>query len=142
MDTGNLVDLGGGGGFPGMPLRIAVPSLRACLIESNRKKAAFLAEVVRTLGLAEVEIAAMRFDEVRPSFGLSDFITARALGGFSELLRWAAQCLTPRGKIVLWIGQEDAERVAGTAGWIWQPAIKIPESQRRYLLVGRMGPES
>lgn len=140
MDEGNLVDVGSGAGFPGLALKIVAPSLRICLIESNQKKAAFLAEAVRTLGLTGVEIAGKRFDETQPSFGQSDFITARALGGFSELLRWAAPALVPRGKIVLWIGLEDAERIAATAGWIWQPAIKIPESQRRYLLIGRPAP--
>src|SRR5262249_7978216 len=46
---GRLADVGSGGGFPGLPLKIARPELDVCLIDSNVKKATFLAEVVREL---------------------------------------------------------------------------------------------
>src|ERR1700731_4685691 len=51
LDNGRLADVGSGGGFPGLPLQILCPRLEVFLIESNVKKATFLAEVVRELGL-------------------------------------------------------------------------------------------
>ena len=50
-NCGRLADVGSGGGFPGLPLKIARPDLEVCLIDSNVKKATFLAEVVRELAL-------------------------------------------------------------------------------------------
>src|ERR1700747_1992615 len=51
LDNGRLGDVGSGGGFPGLPLKIARPGLDIVLVESNVKKATFLAEAVRELGL-------------------------------------------------------------------------------------------
>src|SRR5437879_5130267 len=52
LQAGRLADVGSGGGFPGLALKIARPELQVSLIESNVKKATFLAEVVRELGLS------------------------------------------------------------------------------------------
>src|SRR6266851_5084734 len=51
IERGRLADVGSGGGFPGLPLKILRPGLQVFLIESNLKKATFLAEVIRELGL-------------------------------------------------------------------------------------------
>ena len=138
VENCRLADVGTGPGFPGLPLKIAVPSLKLVLIESNKKKYAFLAEIVRTLGLKDVEILAERFEQIRPATLSVDLITARALGEFKELLRWSAAALVPAGNLMLWLGAEDATRLAGNPDWIWEPAVRIPESQQRFLLVGRV----
>src|SRR5579862_4995269 len=52
--NGRLADVGSGGGFPGLPLKIMVPSLDLVLIESNAKKASFLSECIRELNLVGV----------------------------------------------------------------------------------------
>ena len=57
--------------------------------------------------------------------------------GFSEILHWAKGVLTQRGHTVLWIGGEDAAQVSSMPGWTWQAAVKIPDSQRRFVLIGR-----
>ncbi len=53
VENGRLADVGSGGGFPGLPLKITRPGLRVFLVESNLKKATFLAEVIRDLGLTD-----------------------------------------------------------------------------------------
>jgi 16S rRNA (guanine527-N7)-methyltransferase len=141
VENCRLADIGTGAGFPGLALKIACPDIRVVLIESNKKKCAFLHEVVRTLELKDVEIVASRFDEIRPASGFADVITARALGGFSDLLRWAKASLSFRGHVLLWLGSEDSTKVSAEPGWIWQPTVKIPESQRRFILIGRPKPE-
>jgi 16S rRNA (guanine527-N7)-methyltransferase len=140
VENGRLADVGSGAGFPGLAIKILCPALQVILIESNKKKCAFLAEVVTALGLSGVEIIPMRFEEIRCDPGFANFVTARALGGFPDLLRWSRNSLSDRGHIVLWVGSDDSTKISNTAGWIWQPAIRIPESQRRFILIGRPRP--
>jgi 16S rRNA (guanine527-N7)-methyltransferase len=141
VENCRLADLGSGAGFPGLALKIACPGLHLTLIESSKKKAAFLSEVVRSLELENMEVMTVRFEEVRFSPDIADAVTARAVGGFPEILRWAKATLTRRGHVILWLGGEDTKKVSSTPGWIWQPAVKIPESQRRFVLIGRPSPD-
>jgi 16S rRNA (guanine527-N7)-methyltransferase len=141
VENCRLADVGSGAGFPGLALKIASPDLHVVLIESNRKKCAFLSEVARALGLTNVEILPARFDEIRVAPGFAEIVTARALGGFPNILRWAGSALANRGHAILWLGGEDTTKVSGIPGWIWQPAIRIPESQRRFIVIGRPRPE-
>src|SRR5947209_18140379 len=62
--AGRLADVGSGGGFPGLPLRIFRPELQVLLIESNIKKATFLAEVVRELDLRNTTVHVGRYEEM------------------------------------------------------------------------------
>ena len=135
-----LADIGSGAGFPGLAVKIACPELRLTLIESNNKKCAFLSEVVRALELENVEVMPVRFEEARVSPDFAELVTARAVGGFPDILRWAKTALARRGHVILWLGGEDSTRVSSTPGWIWKPAVKIPESQRRFVLIGRPSP--
>jgi 16S rRNA (guanine527-N7)-methyltransferase len=137
VENCRLVDIGTGAGFPGLALKIAEPSIRLTLIESNRKKGAFLSEVVRVLEFQDVEIRTERFEEIRPQNTGANVITSRAVGEFKELLRWSKNALTHRGHIALWVGADDSTRISSNSAWIWRPAVRIPESQRRYVLIGR-----
>jgi len=132
-----LADLGSGAGFPGLALKIVAPTVRIRLIESNKKKCAFLSEVARSLEMKDVEVMPIRFNEIRTSGDFADIVTARAVGGFREILHWAKGALVHRGHLALWLGGEDASKVSSMPGWIWQPAVKIPDSQRRFVLIGR-----
>ncbi len=140
VENCRLADLGSGAGFPGLALKIACPGLHLILIESNMKKCAFLSEVVRALELTNVEVLPIRFDTIRATPGFAEIITARAIGGFSGILRWAKSALTHRGHAIFWLGGEDTTKISSSPGWIWQPAVKIPESQRRFVLIGRPNP--
>jgi 16S rRNA (guanine527-N7)-methyltransferase len=141
VENCRLADVGSGAGFPGLALKIACQDLQTVLIESNKKKCAFLSEIVRALELTNVEILPARFDEIRVAPGFAEIVTARALGGLPDFLQWARTALERRGHAILWLGGEDTTKVSGTPGWIWQPAIRIPESQRRFIVIGRPKPE-
>ena len=130
-------DVGTGAGFPGLAIKIAYPSVHVKLIESNNKKCAFLSEVVRNLGFTDVEIHHERFEQIRPEGMLANIITSRAVGGYKQLLRWSANALARRGHLILWVGAEDSTRIVRSPGWTWQPATRIPDSQRRFILIGR-----
>ena len=137
VENCRLADVGSGAGFPGLALKIGFPAIQLTLIESNRKKCAFLAEVVRTLELSGVEVRSERFEQIKPETVLANVVTARALGGFKQLLKWSERALVGRGHLVLWVGAEDSTRIAINTGWTWRHGVRIPESQRRYVLIGQ-----
>jgi 16S rRNA (guanine527-N7)-methyltransferase len=133
--NGRLADVGSGAGFPGIPLKLVIPSLSVVLIEPTAKKAAFLAEAIRVLGLENVEVYRGRFEDLAPSSGF-DFVTARALGAHDELVAWSRGALKCRGNLVLWLGMDGAARVSMNNLWHWCKPLPIPGSHNRAILVG------
>ena len=103
-DAKTLVDLGSGGGFPGLVLAALRPNLDVTLIESDARKGAFLGEAGRRMGLKnQPKIVVSRIEAASPV--KADVITARALAPLGQLLAWAAPhrsdtaiCLFHKGK--------------------------------------------
>ena len=140
ISHGRLADVGSGPGFPGLPLKLAVPSLNVVLIESNGRKAAFLREVIRELKLDHTEVFHGRMENLHEENSRFDFVTARALGQTDELLSWSRCELLPSGKLVLWLGKEDSAEIGQYEAWNWRDPIHIPGSRRRNLLIGTPKP--
>ena len=140
LENGRLADVGSGGGFPGLPLKIIRPKLEVFLIESNIKKATFLAEVVRAVGLQGTRVLVSRYEELSEEVVPLDFVCARALGNYSTFLHWAGSERVSAQHAVLWIGGNDVEQVVTIDGWDWVDPIPVPQSLRRYLLVGTRRP--
>lgn len=136
IGAGRLADVGSGAGFPGLPLAMENVKLHVTQIESNTKKATFLAEVVRELNLTNVQVLRGRMEELPREPSGFDFITARALGHHEKLLKWSAGRLSGLGKVVMWLGEADSKRLSKEPGWQWATAVRIQDSERRYLLVG------
>jgi len=84
-----LADVGSGGGFPGLPMKILCPELDLYLIESNIKKATFLTEVVRELGLTGVRVLVSRYEELLEEVAPLDVVCSRAVGEYGPFLEWA-----------------------------------------------------
>src|SRR5689334_10325320 len=89
IEGGRLADVGSGGGFPGLPLKIVRPELEVLLVESNIKKSTFLAEVARELGLSGMRVLVRRYEELGEEIVPLDFVCSRALGEFANFLTWA-----------------------------------------------------
>lgn len=111
---GSVVDVGSGGGVPGIPLAIARPDLRVTLVEATHKKAAFLSAVAEALGLGHVAVRAERAEalsagELRGAF---DAVTARAVGRLSALVPLTAPFVKPGGLVLLVKGQRADEELA------------------------------
>jgi 16S rRNA (guanine527-N7)-methyltransferase len=103
-----LLDVGPGGGLPGIPIKIFRPSLSVVLVEARRKKAAFNQHVVDRLGLDGIEVIWARLgdEEFDERFGKTPFdaiITRAALAGH-RILELAARVLRPGGTILLMKG--------------------------------------
>ena len=133
---GRLADVGSGAGFPAVPIRMVSERLSIILIESNQKKATFLMEVARALGLEHIDVRRSRMDGVSLDEEKVDFITARALGIDDKFLDWAHNSLDSHGSVVLWLGTPDAEKISQKSGWKWADPIRIPQSTQRVILRG------
>jgi 16S rRNA (guanine527-N7)-methyltransferase len=142
VENGRLADVGSGGGFPGLPLKIIRPDLRAILIESNLKKAAFLAEVIRELELRDTQVLVRRYEELGEEIAPLDFVCSRALGEFVPFLEWALSDQLATKQVILWIGARDLPEIQKIPWWDWREPIQIPQSLRRHLLVGSRKPQA
>jgi 16S rRNA (guanine527-N7)-methyltransferase len=141
LDKGRLADVGSGGGFPGLPLKILCPGLEVFLVESNVKKATFLAEVVRDLELTGARVLVSRYEELGEELTPLDVVCSRAVGEFATFLGWAASAQIDAKQALLWIGGRDLEEVQRLPTWNWREPIQIPQSLRRFLLIGTRNAE-
>jgi 16S rRNA (guanine527-N7)-methyltransferase len=112
-----FIDLGSGGGYPGIPIAAALPAARALLLEPVAKKAGFLSAVVSATGLGDtVEAAAVRAEALaadRRHRGRWPGVTVRAVAGLAELVELAFPLLEPGGALIAWKrGDIDTELVA------------------------------
>lgn len=106
-------DIGSGAGLPGIPLAIARPAIRFSLVESKRRRAAFLEMVVQALKLPNVSVLALRAEAVG---GVADLCLARALAAPTDTWRAASSLLSDRGRLVYWAGRswsdDEVQRLA------------------------------
>jgi 16S rRNA (guanine527-N7)-methyltransferase len=136
VENGRLADVGSGGGFPGLPLKIMRPELQVFLVESNIKKVTFLAEVSRELGLKDAQVLVRRYEELGEDVAPLDFVCSRALGEYPVFLEWAGSQQIAAKQVVLWIGARDLPEIQKVKTWEWREPIPVPHSLRRLLLVG------
>lgn len=106
----SYVDVGAGGGVPGIPVAIARPDLRVTLVESTQKKAAFLTAVTAALGLANVTVRPVRAEQAIAAGlrGRFDAVSARAVGRIAVLAPITVP-LAKRGGVVLLIKGQRAD---------------------------------
>ena len=140
LEKGRLADAGTGAGFPGLPLKILRPGLQVFLIESNLKKATFLLEVIRELGLREAQVLVRRYEELGEEMAPLDYVCSRALGEYGKFLDWAHSDAVAAKHVVLWIGANDLPEIRKNLDWEWREPIPIPNSLRRVILVGSKKP--
>lgn len=128
----HVADIGSGAGLPVIPCLIARSDLRATLFESSKKKAIFLREALRRLDLSvRAEVVAERFEKMPAP--KADFITCRALERLTEmfkpLLDWS-----PMASTLLIFGGEALRKEIEKCSLDFQ-AVRIPESERRFLFI-------
>jgi 16S rRNA (guanine527-N7)-methyltransferase len=130
-----LTDIGSGAGFPGIPIKLWAPEISLTLIESNQKKAVFLREVGRALGLADMKLENARAETI--SSGAFDIVTLRAVERFSEALPEAASLVGPSGRLALLISSAQLQTAESIlTDYRWDDRHPVPMSQSRLLLIG------
>lgn len=123
----SLLDLGSGAGFPGLPIALLHPAIHVTLAESQNKKSTFLREVVRALGLSNVEVWAGRA-EALPSGRIFHTVALRAVDNMTAALK-AASARAERQILILTTGTASVGpqfRVEST--------VPLPQSEQGILL--------
>lgn len=118
------LDVGSGGGLPGIPLAIAFPALNVTLLEATGRKAAFLREAVGTLDLPNVSVVAARAEDAardpahRDAY---DLVVARALAPLDVALEWCLPFVKTGGVLILPRGSDVTAQLPG--GWVAAKAL-------------------
>ena len=148
-----LVDVGSGGGVPGIPLAIARPDVTVLLVESTKKKAAFLQAAVMELDLKNVSVSSLRAEDVgrgktRESF---DVATARAVGAMVFLVEWCLPLVKKGGRLLAMKGEriteelpaaEKAVRMLGGAKPVIHPVSLLGTNHHVIVEIVKTGPTS
>lgn len=131
---GPIVDVGSGGGAPGIPLAAALPEREVTLLEANARKCEFLERTARAF--PNVRVLRGRAEEQEPDrFGVA---VAKALAQPVVAAEWCLPLVRPGGAAILWVGPSaDSERVARAAE---QLAAEPAESRPGFLVLRKLGP--
>jgi 16S rRNA (guanine527-N7)-methyltransferase len=130
-----LLDYGSGAGFPGIPITICRPEIGVTLAESQGKKAAFLLEAVRTLGL-KAEVWPGRVEAMEQG-RVFDAVTVRAVDKMAAACATAAGRLAPGGWIAAFATRKTEGAIGKIQGICWEAeAVPIPGSEQEILKTG------
>ena len=107
----SMLDMGSGAGFPGIPLKVVIPSLSVSLADSSRKKITFLKHVIRTIGLEDIEALQGRAEELANGAKMFDVIICRAFSSLEMFVGSALPLLAPNGIIISLKGKINPEEI-------------------------------
>lgn len=114
-----LLDIGSGGGFPGIPLKIAIPELDITLLDSVGKKVKAMSHFIENIGLTDIQAIQDRAESLAKNpdhKGKYDIVVSRATAYITDILFWSAPFLTKNGRIILYkMPGEDERRDIGQA---------------------------
>jgi 16S rRNA (guanine527-N7)-methyltransferase len=129
-----LLDFGSGAGFPGLPIAICLRQVAVVLAESKAKKAAFLREAVRTVGVP-VEVYAGRAETMARTF---DCVVLRAVDRMELAVSEAVSLVSAGGWLALLTSQGSVKRLKANAesGFAWKQPVPLPGAEARVLLLG------
>ncbi len=144
--SASILDLGSGAGFPGIPLKIAVPAHNITLLEATRKKANFLRHIIRRLGLLSttvLECRAEHFKSPDPSHPVFDSVIARALAPLQTLLQLGAPLVKRGGHLVAMKGEMIEEELKESRAVFKslslevdkKVALQLPQSNKKRHLI-------
>lgn len=137
-----VLDVGSGGGLPGIPLAIARPELQVTLIDSIAKKTAFLLQAKAELGLANLNVVTGRVEDFRPD-STFDVITSRAFSDLKEFVTLTRHLLKPAGRWLAMKGLMPHEEIANLPDWVKVSAnheLAVPglEASRHMIVLERV----
>jgi 16S rRNA (guanine527-N7)-methyltransferase len=129
-----LLDFGSGGGFPGIPIALCRPEIAVTLAESNGKKAAFLQEAVRVVGLPS-RVHSGRAEALTRDF---DCVAMRAVDKMLGAVSAVSPLVAPGGSLVLMTTANELSMLEAAAGpdFLWSPPTPLPYSHDRIIAIG------
>jgi 16S rRNA (guanine527-N7)-methyltransferase len=125
--TGNLIDIGSGAGFPGLPIKIAKPELDVTLLEAKRKKINFLRQVILLLNLSHITAVQGRIEKLIPEneCGLFDILVPRAFSTLDILLKRASPLLKQGGQLIAMKSKEGEKELVGARALLKALAMEV-----------------
>ena len=137
VGVATLLDFGSGAGFPGIPIALCRPEIAVTLAESQGKKAAFLCEAVRVLGVTAT-VHSARAEALRTVF---DCVVLRAVDKMGVAVQAAAKLVRPGGWLALMTTGKELEALQSAAGteFAWAEPLPLPGGQDRLLALGALG---
>ncbi|MCS0592283.1 16S rRNA (guanine(527)-N(7))-methyltransferase RsmG [Massilia norwichensis] len=137
----NVLDVGAGGGLPGIVLAIARPDMKVSMIDTVHKKTAFLTQVKAQLGLANVTIYTMRVEELQVSDKF-DVITSRAFADLSDFVNWSSHLLAEQGRYIALKGvapQDEQQRLPAEWKVTGVQPLQVPRlgAERHLVLIAK-----
>jgi 16S rRNA (guanine527-N7)-methyltransferase len=132
---GTLLDFGSGAGFPGIPIALFRPEIAVTLAESQGKKAAFLQEAIRVLGIT-AKVHSGRAEALRTEF---DCVTLRAVDRMERAVQGAAKLVRPGGWLALMTTGKDLEALKEAAGaeFVWRELLPQHDGGDQLLALGQ-----
>jgi 16S rRNA (guanine527-N7)-methyltransferase len=130
-----LLDFGSGAGFPGIPIALCRPEIAVTLAESQGKKAAFLREAVRTLGLS-ASVHSGRAELLSTQF---DCVTLRAVDRMHDAIHAASRLVDARGWLAVMTTEAESSSLQEglDMAFCWQNAAILPGGEHRILMLGQ-----
>jgi 16S rRNA (guanine527-N7)-methyltransferase len=140
-DARRLIDVGTGGGFPGIPLAVAFPDRHFTLIDGTQKKIRFVAEAIAALDIRNARAVAARAESYDAEKNF-DVVITRAVGSLADTVERTARLLAPRGRVLAMKGRvPDDEIRALPRGWRADVVpLRVPGVDvERHLVIARRG---
>jgi 16S rRNA (guanine527-N7)-methyltransferase len=140
-DAKNVLDVGAGGGLPGIVLAIVRPDMKVSMIDTVHKKTAFLTQVKAQLGLANVTVYTMRVEDLQVSDKF-DVITSRAFADLSDFVNWSSHLLAEQGRYIALKGvapQDEQQRLPAEWKVTGVQPLQVPRlgAERHLVLIAK-----
>lgn len=133
----NVMDLGTGGGIPGIVIKIHHPEIQLTLVDSTRKKINAVNDIINKLGLKDVEAICSRVEELAEQDGYKDkfdYIVARSVAALDELVKWSKNLVKPGGKLVTLKGEDIEEELRRTKRLKYVKNIDVKSRSGKYII--------
>jgi 16S rRNA (guanine527-N7)-methyltransferase len=142
VPEGSLLDVGSGGGMPGIPLAIARPDLHVTLLDSNSKKTAFLQQAMIELMLPNISVHCGRVEQYHPSIGVAT-IVSRAFSELADFVRLTRHLLVAGGQWLAMKGvwpHDEIERLPADVRLDAAHRLQVPgvEGERHLVVIRRV----
>jgi 16S rRNA (guanine527-N7)-methyltransferase len=142
-DAGRIIDVGTGGGFPGIPLAVACPQRRFTLIDGTQKKIRFVSEAIEALDIRNALALPARAENM-PKEQRFDVVVVRAVGTLAEVLHNASRLLAPSGRLLAMKGRLPSDEMAAVPrGWRADVVkLRVPglDAERHLVSLSRVNP--
>ena len=143
LPAGRLLDVGSGGGLPGIPVAIVQPERQVTLLDSNHKKGTFLRQVVMELELDNAAVVVERIEDHRPLL-VYEVVISRAFSDLADFVSLAGASVARHGSLIAMKGVHPHEEIARLpAGWRVARVVELHvpqlEAKRHLLFLNREG---